>query len=83
MPTDRPSWPDVEQQLLDQVFYARTPDQVRGSDDLAADGFLDSLSIVVVLEMLSESTGNEDALTTANADDFRNLSTINALYDRL
>lgn len=79
----RLSWSDVEQRLLDQVFYARTPEQVRGSDDLAADGYLDSLSIVVVLEMLSEMTGNEEALTTASADDFKNLDTVRALYDRL
>lgn len=83
MTNDRAPWTEVERQLLDQVFYAHPADQIRASEDLAADGLLDSLSIVVILEMLSEITGSEDALTTASADDFANLGTIRALYERL
>ena len=43
---------------------------------------LDSLSIVAILEILVEMTGNEDVLTQANASDFRNLASIRAFYEK-
>ena len=44
---------------------------------------VDSLSVIAILEVLVEATGNEAALGEATADDFRSLPTIHALFDRL
>ncbi len=76
-------WTRVEAQLLDQVFYAFDPDEVRAESDLAAAGFLDSLSIVAVLEVIIQESGNEGAMGEAVADDFRNLGSIKSLCARL
>lgn len=77
------SWNDVEKELLERVFYAHDDASVRDADDLAKEGMLDSLSIVAVLEIMVESSGDEDALTKATATDFRNLSSIRAFYQNL
>ncbi len=69
-------WTEVEVDLVENVFYAHDEARVRKSADLAKEGMLDSLSIVAILEILAESGG-------AQATDFRNLSQIQALYDRL
>lgn len=81
--SDHAGWPEVEGQLLDQVFYAWPPQKVRESEDLARDGLVDSLSVVAVLEVLIEALGHEEALSVSTADDFRNLAAIRALYERL
>lgn len=79
----KPDWSTVEADLLDNVFYAFEADAVRASDDLPRDGMLDSLSIVAILEALIEATGQEEAFDDAQADDFRNLSAIRELYERI
>lgn len=76
-------WPDVEADLVDNVFYAYDEQKVRRSVDLAKEGMLDSLSIVAVLEILAEASGEDEALDSAEAADFQNLAVIKALYDRL
>lgn len=76
-------WPEVEADLVENVFYAHDEAKVRGSKDLAKDGMLDSLSIVAILEVLAEASGEEEALDSAEAKDFRNLQVIHGLYDRL
>ncbi len=76
-------WPEVETDLVDNVFYAYDEKKVRGSADLAKEGMLDSLSIVAVLEILAEASGEDEALDSAKAADFQNLAVIKALYDRL
>lgn len=80
--TDKKPWDDVEAELLETVFYAHDPSDVRAADDLARKGMLDSLSIVAILEVLIDATGNEDDLENADATDFRNLAQIRALYER-
>lgn len=77
------TWPAVEATLLDQVFYAWPSNEVRAAVDLADAGMVDSLSVIAILEVLVEATGNEAALGEATADDFRSLPTIHALFDRL
>lgn len=79
--TDKRSWPDVETELVENVFYAHDPQEVRAADDLAKEGMLDSLSIVAILEVLIDATGDEEALEDADADSFRNLETIRTLYE--
>lgn len=79
----KPSWTEVEETLLEQVFYAFDPADVRAATNLPQKGMLDSLSIVAILETLVELTGNEDALTQAQATDFRNLGTIQAFYAKI
>lgn len=76
-------WSEVEQELLERVFYAHDGADIRAAKDLAQEGMLDSLSIVATLEILVETTGNEDVLTQANASDFRNMASIRALYEKL
>lgn len=76
------TWDEVEQELLDNVFYAHDAEMVRGADDLAKAGVLDSLSIVAILETLIDASGDEEAFDAAEASDFRNLGTIRSLYER-
>lgn len=77
------NWNDVENELLERVFYAHDGAAVRGSENLAQDGMLDSLSIVAILEILVEMTGEEDAMMRAGSSDFRNLAAIHAFYQSL
>lgn len=79
--TDKRPWPEVETDLVEHVFYAHEPQKVRAADDLAKEGMLDSLSIVAILEVLIDATGDEEALDDAEAGDFRNLETIRTLYE--
>lgn len=79
----KPAWNTVEAELLDIVFYAFEGDAVRASTDLPRDGMLDSLSIVAILEVLIEATGQEEAFDDAQAGDFANLSAIRELYERI
>ncbi|MBK7720955.1 MAG: hypothetical protein IPI32_01665 [Austwickia sp.] len=76
-------WDEVETELVENVFYAHDEAKVRESVDLAKEGMLDSLSIVAILEVLADASGEEEALDTAQASDFRNLGLIRALYERL
>ncbi|GAB48642.1 hypothetical protein [Mobilicoccus pelagius] len=76
------TWNEVEQDLLDDVFYAHDAETVKSADDLAKAGVLDSLSIVAILETLIDASGDEEAFDAAEASDFRNLSTIRALYEK-
>ncbi len=76
-------WPEVEADLVENVFYAHDEAKVRASKDLAKEGMLDSLSIVAILEVLAEASGEEEALDSAEAKDFRNLEVIRGLYERL
>lgn len=75
-------WSQVESDLLENVFYAHDSAAVSKADDLAAEGMLDSLSIVAILETLIDAAGDEDAFETAEASNFRNLKTIQALYEQ-
>ncbi len=81
--TDKRPWPDVEDELVENVFYAHDPQQVRAADDLAREGMLDSLSIVAILEILIDATGDEGALEAAEATNFRNFATIRSLYEQV
>ncbi len=76
-------WDAVEKELIEDVFYAHDDVKVRASKDLAADGMIDSLSVVAILEILIEASGAEDELEDAQAGDFRNLAAIRALYERV
>lgn len=81
MPTT--TWNEVEADLMDNVFYAHDEQAVRRSADLAGDNLLDSLSIVVILETFADAGVTDEALEAAQAEDFRNLDTMKALYERL
>lgn len=81
MPTN--PWNAVEDDLMDNVFYAHDEEAVRRSANLAGDNLLDSLSIVVILETFADAGVTEEALEAAQAEDFRNLETMKALYERL
>ncbi|HQR78629.1 MAG TPA: hypothetical protein PLT68_00255 [Actinomycetota bacterium] len=76
-------WSDVEDELLERVFYAHEDTVVRDSENLAQAGMLDSLSIVAILDILVEMTGNEDAMMRAGSSDFRSLASIHAFYQSL
>ncbi|MDO5711805.1 MAG: hypothetical protein Q4P32_08730 [Micrococcales bacterium] len=82
MNSKRP-WAEVENELMENVFYAHEAADVRAAEDLARQGMLDSLSIVAILEVLIDATGDEEALESADASDFRNLAQVRALYERV
>ena len=82
MNSKRP-WAEVENELMENVFYAHEATDVRAAEDLARQGMLDSLSIVAILEVLIDATGDEEALESADASDFRNLAQVRALYERV
>lgn len=81
--TTKKPWDQVQEELLDVVFYAHDPATVLGSGDLARAGMLDSLSVVAIIEVLAEATGAEDALDAAGAEDFASMAKIHDLYERL
>lgn len=76
-------WSEVEEDLMDNVFYAHDEAKVKASSNLAEDSLLDSLSIVVILETFADAGVEEEALEDAQATDFRNLQVMQALYERL
>ncbi|WP_168582215.1 hypothetical protein [Gephyromycinifex aptenodytis] len=76
-------WNTVKDNLIENVFYAHDAQAVADSKDLAADGLLDSLSIVAILEVLADCGADEEALDEAQATDFANLATIESLYSRV
>lgn len=76
-------WSSVKDNLVENVFYAHDAAAVLKSADLAADGLLDSLSIVAILEVLVDCGADEESLDEAQATDFTNLHTIATLYARV
>lgn len=80
-----PQWEELEGQLLELVFYAHDPEKVRNSMNLADDGMLDSLSVVAILDVLAEAhpEADLDSLENLGPADFRNLSAIRTLHERL
>lgn len=77
------SWDQVQDELMDVVFYAHDAAKVLGSQDLARDGMLDSLSVVAIIEVLAEATDADEALDRADVADFGSMSRIRDLYERL
>lgn len=77
------TWDQVQDELLDAVFYAHDPARVLASDDFAADSMLDSLSVVAMIEVLAEAGGAEEMLDEAGVEDLRSMARVRALYERL
>lgn len=79
----RAAWADVRQRLLTRVFYAHPPDDVAASADLVGDGYLDSMSILVVLGMFDEELGEGIAMQQARIPDTTSLDAMRGFYERL
>ena len=77
------SWDAMRARLLTRVFYAYPPDAVAASTDLVSDGYLDSMSILVVLGMFDEELGDGVAMLQARIPDTTSLGAMQHLYERL
>ncbi len=76
-------WAELRRRLLTRVFYAHPEEDVASSVDLVADGYLDSMSVLVVLGMFDEELGEAVALQQARIPDTATLDAMGALYERL
>lgn len=76
-------WEPVRQRLLDRVFYNFEEDEVESSQDLVGDGYLDSLSVLVSLEIFDEELGEGVAVKEARVGDTASMETLKMLYQRL
>jgi hypothetical protein len=77
------TWEVLRRRLLERVFYNFAEEDVVASTDLMADGYLDSLSVLVILASLDEELGDELAVQYARIPDTASLEAIGGLYDRL
>jgi len=77
------AWEVVRERVLKRVFYKFTEQDVASSTDLMGDGYLDSLSVFVILATLDEELGSEVAVERARIPDTASLDAIGALYVRL
>jgi acyl carrier protein len=76
-------WEVMRQRLLERVFYNFSEEDVAASTDLVGDGYLDSLSVLVILASLDEELGDELAVQYARVPDTASLDAIGGLYRRL
>ena len=76
-------WDEMRSRLLTRVFYDFSPEEVEASTDLVGDGFLNSLSILVVLGLIDDELGDAAPLFEVAPSDTSSLATIEALYLRL
>jgi acyl carrier protein len=77
------TWEVLRRRLLERVFYNFAEDDVVASTDLMGDGYLDSLSVLVILASLDEELGDELAVQYARIPDTASLEAIGGLYHRL
>lgn len=82
MAVKRP-WSEIERELLQEVFWAHTAEEVGRSSDLAAEGFKDSLADVMIVEILSDASERDDLLDLVSKDDLRTLGAIRVFYTSL
>lgn len=76
-------WDSVKARLLDEAFYGHDAAILTAEQDLPRSGLLDSLAMVVVVEILADMSENESVLMEARQSDLRSFESIRALYDRL
>jgi hypothetical protein len=76
-------WEDMRRRLLTRVFYAHPEADVERSRDLRGDGYLDSMSVLVVLGLFDEELGRAVALESARIVDTGTLDAMGAFYERL
>ena len=77
------TWDAMRQRLLTSVFYEHPEADVAGSTDLIGDGYLDSMSVLVVLGLFDEELGHGVALQSARIPDTATLDAMGAFYERL
>ena len=71
-------WDAMRQRLLTRVFYAHPEADVERSRDLLGDGYLDSMSVLVVLGLFDEELGRTVALPSARIVDTVTLDAMGA-----
>lgn len=76
-------WDDMRRRLLTRVFYEHQEADVSASPDLLGDGFLDSLSVLVILGLFDDELGEGVALREARIPDTATLGAMEAFYLRL
>ena len=76
-------WDTVRRRLLARVFYAHPAEDVAASTDLTGDGYLDSMSVLVVLTTFDDELGDGVAIQHARIPDTASLAAMQHLYERL
>lgn len=76
-------WDEMRRRLLTRVFYDHLEADVSASLDLLGDGFLDSMSVLVVLGLFDDELGEGVALRRARIPDTATLDAMEAFYRRL
>jgi hypothetical protein len=77
------AWTDMRQRLLTTVFYAHPPEGVAASTDLVRDGYLDSMTVLVVLGLFDDELGEGAATRQARIPDTASLAAMQRFYERL
>lgn len=77
------TWDALRQRLLERVFYNFAEEDVASSTDLSGDGYLDSLSVLVILAEMDEELDDQVAVQRARVPDAASLEAIGRLYRRL
>ncbi len=77
------SWTELRARLLTRVFYEHPESAIAASTDLIADGYLDSMSILVILGIFDEELGDGVAMRAARIPDTASLAAMEAFYTRL
>ena len=76
------SWDEVRNDIFATVFQNMDINSILASQNLSNDGFLKSLSIILILSVLEEANPNYCYMEIAEAKDFLSIATIKALYDK-
>jgi hypothetical protein len=74
------SWDEVRNDIFATVFQNMDTDSILTSQNLSYDGFLKSLSIILILSVLEEANPSCCYIEIAEAKDFLSMATIRALY---
>lgn len=76
-------WAEVQRRIVDDAFFGHDEARIAGEQDLLRSGLLDSLAMVLIVEILAEMSGNESVVMDARQADFQSLESIHRLYEGL
>ena len=76
------SWDEVKNDIFTTVFQNMDTNSILAAQNLSNDGFLKSLSIIMILSIMEEANPNCCYMEIADAKDFLSVATIKALYGK-
>ena len=74
------SWDEVKNDIFATAFHNMDTNRILASQNLSNDGFITSLSIILILSTLEEANSNCCYMEIADAKDFLSIANIKALY---